>query len=185
MTNLKNNISQKITKTIIGIVAIIGLLSTSAFAYDTVGVSSVDENAKSFKSQITLEEAKNQFEISFKNADAPVKITMMEMEDGIVYNTTTSSNLFSKYFSPDSLPAGEYTVLVEYKGQVVETKMFNIEETVQVTLMQDEEGIVFSKKGKMTNLNEQIKAQGLEAGSYTLLIETEEATETKTFEVKK
>ena len=180
MTNLRNSISQKITTTIIGIIAIIGLFGTSVLADTT----SIDEN-KSFQSQITLEAAKNQFEISFKNADAPVKITMMEMEDGIVYSTTTSSNLFSKYFSPDSLPTGEYTVVVEYKGEVVESKLFNIEESVQVTLMEDEEGIVFSKKGKMSNLNEQINVQGLTQGSYTLLIETEETTETKTFEVKK
>lgn len=181
MTNLKN-ISQKMTKTIIGIIAIIGLFSTSILANNT---ESIDEHTKSFEAQITLEQVKNQFEISFKNADAPVHITMMEMEDGIVYNTTTSLHLFAKHFSPDSLPAGEYTVMVEYKGKVVESKMFNIEENVQVTLLEEEEGIVFSQKTTLTNFDKQIKKQALPKGNYTLLIEKEGITEAKTFEVKK
>jgi hypothetical protein len=181
MTNLKS-ISQKMTKTIIGLIAIIGLFSTTTLATNK---NSIDEKNKSFEAHIALEQLKHTFEISFKNAETPVQITMMEMEDGIVYNTTTSSQLFSKFFNPDSLPAGEYTVVVEYKGKVVESKMFNIEESVQATLMNEEDGIVFSQRGTMTNLNKQIKQQGLPQGNYTLLIEKEGIVETKTFEVQK
>ena len=173
MTNLKS-ISQKMIKNSIAIIAIIGLFSTSILANNT-----------NFESHITLEQVKNQFEISFKNADAPVKITMMEIEDGIVYNTITSSNLFMKHFNADSLPAGEYTVIVEYKGKVVESKMFNIEESIQATLMNDEDGIVFSQKTSMINLDNQITKQGLPEGNYTLLIEKNGLTETKIVEIKK
>jgi hypothetical protein len=173
MTTLKN-ISQKLTKTIIGLTLIMGLFSTSILA-----------NTTNFESHISLEEIKNQFEISFKNADSPVKITMMEIEDGIVYNTTTSSHLFAKQFNADSLPAGEYTVIVEYKGQVVESKMFNIEASVQATLMNDEDGIVFSQRATMTNLANQISKQGLPKGNYTLLIEKEGMVETRIIEIKK
>lgn len=182
MTNLKS-ISQKMTKTLIGIITLIGLFSTSILASNDF--TSIAENNKSFEAHITLEKAENNFEISFKNAEAPVQITMVEMEDGIVYSTTTSLSLFSKYFSPDSLPAGEYTVMVEYKGKVVETKMFNIEQSVQITLMEEEEGIVFSQRGKVSNLDKQIKAKNLPEGSYTVLIEKNGLTETKTFEIKK
>lgn len=178
MTNLKN-VSQKMTKVLLGMVAIIGLFSTSILANNNT------TNNNTFEAHISLEQIKSQFEISFKNADAPVKITMMEMEDGIVYNTTTSLHLFAKYFNADSLPAGEYTVMVEYKGKVVETKMFNIEESVQATLMNDEEGIVFSQRTKMTNLDKKIAKKGLPKGNYTLLIEKEGLIETKTIEIKK
>ena len=181
MTNLKN-ISQKMTKTIIGLIAIIGLFSTTALANIT---NSIDENNTSFEAHISLEQLKHSFEISFKNAETPIQITMMEIEDGIVYNTTTSSQLFSKYFNPDSLPAGEYTVIIEYKGEVVESKMFTIEESVQATLLAEEEGIIFSQIGTITNLDKQIKEQGLSKGNYTLLIEKEGIIETKTFEIKK
>jgi len=177
MTN-SQNISQKITKTIIAMIAMLGLFSTSILANN-------NNNNNNFEAHISLEEIKSEFEISFKNADAPVKITMMEMEDGIVYNTTTSLHLFVKHFNADSLPAGEYTVMVEYKGEVVETKMFNIEQSVQATLMNVEEGIVFSQRATMTNLDNQITKQGLPEGNYTLLIEKEGIVETKTIEIKK
>lgn len=181
MTNLKN-ITQKMTKTIIGIVTLMVLFNTSVLANNT---NLADGHTKSFEAQIVLEQVENKFEISFKNAEAPVQITMIELEDGIVYSTTTSLELFSKYFSPDSLPVGEYTVLVEYKGEVVESKMFNIEENIQVTLLDEEEGIVFSQRGTMSNLNQQIKAQNLPEGEYTILIEREGNVETKAFEAKK
>ena len=65
------------------------------------------------------------------------------------------------------------------------SKMFNIEQSVQATLMNDEEGIVFSQRATLTNLDNQITKQGLPKGDYTLLIEKEGIIEIKTIEIKK
>ncbi|MGF1534484.1 MAG: hypothetical protein ACFCUI_12330 [Bernardetiaceae bacterium] len=97
------------------------LLSISAFAAP-VPVADTSE-VKPFILTIDVDRGE-QILLSYQNADAAVQITLLEAEAGIVYVERVEQTDYLHRFDPQNLPAGNYTLLVEYDGKTINTHRF-------------------------------------------------------------
>lgn len=111
--------------------------------------------------------------VSYQNAEAPVQITVFNEDEGIVLTQRAESENYSLELDYLSMESGSYTVMIESAGQVV-TEVLNIrkeEISVQLTLFNEEDGIIFKQVTTAADIETAIPVGDLESGDYLMLLE--------------
>ncbi len=114
-------------------------------------------------------------QISYKNANAPVLITVFNEADGIVFTKQSAEATASTELDYLNLNSGTYTVLIETDGQVVteELTIRKEEIQVQVTVLNEEDGIVYKQITTAADFRASVPVSTLESGDYLLILEND------------
>lgn len=166
------------------LIALISFTAPSVFA----GNNEVyNLEAQAFKAEVSLP-SKNKMELKFQNAEAPVQVMLLSMEDGIVLVKSIKEETEITEIDLDKLEDGEYTLQMEYQGQIMTrdivltspamlyddaAQAVRVNTSSEVTLISQKDGIVLFES---LESGAELSFSNVAKGEYILLIESEGQT---------